>query len=73
MGEFLSNIKFLKFYAWEEPMSDIIKGTRYLEKVRVLDLIILTVVANGPFHMLTWSKCWLFLLHSFFHRTFFPK
>ena len=52
MGEFLLNIKFLKFYAWEEPMSDIIRGTRYLEKVRVLDFKILTVVAYEPFPML---------------------
>ena len=46
MGEFLSNIKFLKFYAWEEPMSDIIKGTRYMEKVLVLDFKIFKMIAN---------------------------
>ncbi len=36
MGEFLSNIKFLKMYAWEEPMCDLIRVVRKTEKVRNL-------------------------------------
>ena len=40
MGEFLSNIKFLKFYAWEEPMSELIKDVRYKEKVNEIDFIL---------------------------------
>ena len=78
MGEFLSNIKFLKFYAWEEPMSDIIRGTRYFEKV-------VSLISKSSLWLLMeiYFICWLddltgldghlILFHTFFHRTFSPK
>ena len=77
MGEFLSNIKFLKFYAWEEPMSDIIKGTRYMEKVRVLDFKIFKVIAHETISCVvlitSMMSSRLILFHTFSYRTFSPK
>ena len=77
MGEFLSNIKFLKFYAWEEPMSDIIKGTRYMEKVRVLDFKIFKMIAHETISCVvlitSMMSSRLILFHTFSYRTFSPK